>query len=375
MRKKGISVRPGGDHLLDILDQAPSRILNQARDYRRDDRLGRRLRVGTSLYTAELVGYQDRYHPAVRFDTNPIVASCTCSRGTLCAHAAALVLDLREGFDLYPELPWALRPLMANGFTAWLLDQSFPWERIPKVAPAWRLPPTDRAPDWLLAGDATAPLSRDGAAEIFADMHPAWLQNADVHRQVAIWRDQRLTRERERADLWVQLAWCQPALPLNPVWMAFADDLNARLALVRQLGAPPLFWESTPARRVSMLKALTLVDPATAIPCWEMYRSDDPHRLAQADSLYLAGDGAGACRVLEEHLPQDPEARIEARVRLITWLSPAEALPHRLALALETGNSPWATQVRGTVDPDAWDLFSRAFGERWQVSPEDEDSQ
>ncbi len=362
------------DRLVDILDKAPIRTLNQARDYRRDDRLVRRLRVGTQFYAAELVGYQDRYHPAVRFDGNSPSATCTCSRRMPCAHAVALLLDLAEVLHLFLELPWALRNVLETSPTAWLLDQPFPWERIPQEAPAWRLPPDGRAPHWLPTGDTRSPLSRDGATPIFAEMHPGWLENAAVERRLGSWIEQRLDQGRDEAYLWVQLAWFQPALPLTPVWMTFAGNGDARLAMLQQLMAPSPYWHATPFRRVSLLRALTVVDRLTATPFWDIFRSDDPNRLAQADSLYLSGDQAGACRVLEEHLPEDPEARRKVRARLIAWLSPAEALPHRLALALESGESSWAIAVQDTVNSDAWNLFSRAFRERWQVSPEGPDS-
>ncbi|NMP22449.1 hypothetical protein [Sulfobacillus harzensis] len=360
------SMPPEADALYRWVDRAPIAVVNQARDYLRDERLNRRVHMG-ALYTAELMGYQDRYHPAVDAGTGDIRIRCGCERRMPCAHAVALLLDLARPERLYPELSWRIRPHIGNMPTFWLLDQRFPWDRIPAEVPAWRYPPGEKGPDWLTDGDPSLPVERDPAAEIWADMHPAWLSSAAVQERVQRWRDRRIERGLKDPEEWAALAWFQPGLPLDPVWIHWGKLPHVARALATRLFSTESYWVSTPERRRIILRSLTLVS-AEAAPLWNLFRHDDPDFLAEAEAYYLAGDPQAACRLLEEHLPTSFEARQRARARLIAWLPPAEALPHRLAQALETGSREWLNGVAEHMPRGDWERFNRAFQERWPVS-------
>lgn len=352
------------------LAELPMRLRNQGRDYLREDRLVRRVRIGDRFYAAELRGYQDIYHPALERAGGAWRLHCSCDRRLPCAHLAALMDDVTHA--VYPEIPWRLGTQLEHPLSAWMTDQWFPWEQVPDQLSPWQRPPGDVS--WYTATRETlhvpAALQDDRLAAQLAEMHPDWIAHETIGPVVERWRTGRLERPLGAPGLWAALQWVQPRLPLEPVWIAWAANPQpARDALLQRLFDPDPAWAATGERRLALLRALTVVHRDSARPIWEVFRYDDPWRLQEADALFVADARLEAIDVLERHMPGTTEARRAARSRLIDWLPLPDSVPHRLAMALDTGATEWVEPVRPWIDTDAWNAFNRALRERSPSEP------
>lgn len=353
-------------YLQQHLDQMPSHIKRTARDYLAEDRLIRRVRHGRHSFAAELRGYQDRYHPASAVHEHALATSCTCERRQPCSHAAALLMDMERQAIVYPEAPWDVVQWSATD-RGWEWDSAFPWNLVPETTPAWRLPFRPEAWEDLvprLANNDYIPLSRDPRVRIWAEADLSWWERPDVQATFSGWvQGARL----ESADpvLCAALLWMQPALPMVPL-------VNAGLMARASMAGPLMGWlwsqrpvlAPSPERQQRALALLTMTDPDVAGFLWGQFPQIDPHHLALADALYLAGRPQRAVRTLEQHLPAESGARRAARGRLVEWLDLEAGIPHRTALALETGQLDFLVPVRHLIADREWKSLEDAVRTR-----------
>ncbi len=352
--------------LQQYIDQMSSHIKRTARDYLAEDRLIRRVSHGGQSFAAELRGYQDRYHPTAAVHHQGLATSCSCERRQPCSHAAALLMDMEQHRLTYPEVPWDVVRVWATD-RAWRWDAHFPWDLVPDSIPDWRLP--FRAEAWetvepRFAQEDYIPLSRDPRARIWAEADPSWWERTDFQTHFRTWvRGARL----DSADpaLCAALIWMQPELPVVPLITAglmgrpsMAGLLMGWLFQQRPVLAP------TPERVRRALESLTMTVPDAAEFLWGQFPEVDPHHLALADALYLAGRPQHAVRTLEQHLPTENQARRAARARLVEWLDLEAGIPHRTALALETGQWDFVLPVRHLIGDAEWQALEEAVRTR-----------
>ncbi|MCL5117126.1 MAG: hypothetical protein M1272_08270 [Firmicutes bacterium] len=358
-----------------LLDRLPDRLRQRARDYLTEDRLRRRMRIGMHLYAAELRGYEDVHHPSIRAVRGEWRYHCSCGRRQMpCPHVAALLVDLTTPKIRYPEAPWALAVEHHAAVADWLTEQPFPWQAVPEDIPPWRLPFSEsafrRTVPLLERSDPRAPLAQDGAAALWAEADDTWIQEPSVLERYYAWLEPRLERPLRDLAPWVTLQWMQPDLPMARVWMSAAATASTPLEpMLRRLFEGQALHEPTDGRIRSLLAAITVIAPHGASSLWDAFRAVDPHHLFEADALYLRGYQAEAVALLERELPEPPEPRRLARERLVRWLPPKESLPHRLALAWDTGSTTILDPVRSLISDSEWSDIIRALSERSPSEP------
>ncbi len=354
------------------VDQLPTNIRQLGRDYLAQERLARRWRLGDADYAAELRGYADRYHPHIHAHEAQLVATCTCEGKRMpCRHAAALLLDLEQNAEMYYEAPWALAQTAPPMLARWPFDQELNWDLIPDLPPFWREPFSDgalhRLQQRLQTSSIRSRLSRDPLAPLWAEMHASWLEQPAVRAQFDLWRGRHLTKSLpDDFEAWLMLHWMQPCLPLAPIMnvvSAGADNSACVDALLSFLWRPHLV-HPTGERLVTMLADLTILQPDLANVLWTRYTDLDPGSLRQADAWYQAGRADRAIALIDRHLPDDPKLRREARLRLIAWLAPEDAIPHRIALAWESCSLTPVEPVRHLIDAKAWDSLKSSIQAR-----------
>lgn len=367
-------MRPDIERLQRSVDSIPRRVRQSAEDYLTEDRLSRRIRHGKSTYSAELRGYHDQYRPVARNGDDALLLSCTCDRRQMpCAHAAALLLDLERSRHGYPEAPWELALAGGGTLLTWPFDPGLPWHTVAEQIPVWRMPfdlePWERIQKRLEWNGART-LTQDGAAKIWAELHPSWLSEDRVRAAFETWLENWLGRPSRDWREWVLLSWMQPDLPLAPVFLA--TDREKPVA-VREILAH-LFSQGhvvapTPGRQKAMLTNLTLVETTLGDALWASLGVSDADRIARADALYLSGAHEKAAQLLERELPESPEERRAARERLVRWQSLEDSLPHRLALAWERGSTEILEPVRHLLTPSQWSSLTAAVTERSTPEP------
>lgn len=378
-------MKPIGDHrtvtwldehsLHAWIDCISPKLRQHAQDYLTEDRLVRRIRRGWALYTAELRGYQDTYRPRATVQNDVWDVGCTCARRHMpCSHAVALMLDLSRFFSEYVEAPWNLVVQAQQVMADWPFDQNFPWQHVPTVTPFWRKPftPADLTKlTVLLSGASVSRLAQDPAIPLWAELHPTWINHPIVYRLWDEWLTRHLNPLPSDAVLWVTLHWMQPNLPLSPVFLALSPWPTAT-AIFQQLWNPAPLIVATPDRQRALLADLTLVLPDLGNSLWPLFRDIDPHALAQADAAYLAGHRQKAIQLLDQDLPSDPKARRDVRLRLINWLDPKASVPHRLALAWESGSITYVEPIRSFLTDRDWDLLIQALNEKRRAAPSED---
>ncbi|PSR22835.1 MAG: hypothetical protein C7B45_05015 [Sulfobacillus acidophilus] len=360
------------------LDTVPRPLRHHAQDYLTEDRLARRLRRGSTLYTAELRGYRDRYWPRATIEGGVWAVTCTCDRRPkLCAHAVALMLDLSRFSADYAEAPWKLVVQADRLIADWPFESPLTWHLIPVTTPFWRKP---QAEDFLptlvslLQTAANLHLAEDPSLPIWAELHPSWLNHAAIQHLWTDWLRQYQSPRAQDAPLWVRLHWMQPVLKLTSVFLAL-DTSAAASAIFRQLWSPQPLIVPTPKRQRALLADLTLVHPELAALVWPFFRGTDPFALAQADALYLAGRQHEAIQRLEQDLPDDAAARKQVRLRLIEWLDLNDSVPHRLALAWESGSLTYAEPIHHLLSDAQWTRLTDALRLRHACEPSADDSE
>ncbi len=349
------------------IDALPSHTKRTARDYLAEDRLTRRIRHGEQSFAGELRGYQDRYHPAAAVDKQGLSPTCTCDRRQPCGHVSALLIDIERHILSYPEVPWdVVRQWVLD--TVWQWDAAFAWQLVPDATPEWRMPYRPELGASVLAQVRSAdyvPLARDPRVGIWAEAHSSWWEVPEFLQGFSRWASgARLSSADPR--LCAALIWMQPALPM-------ARLIDAGLMHRIALAAPLLGWlfhprpvlASSSARQLRALESLTLAVPdGSENFLWDAFPDVDPDHLARADALYLAGHPQHAIRLLEQHLPTESLARRAARQRLVDWMNLDAGIPHRTALALETGQLDFVLPVRHLIGDSEWRSLEAAVRSR-----------
>lgn len=325
----------------------------------------RRLRIGTTDFSAEIRGYQDRYRARAVVQTSGITVFCSCESGrAACGHAAALLIDLDRNLNAYCEAPWDLARTTNTILSAWPFQQTVDWGLIPEGPPSWRRSYRETDSDWLaveLQRAQSGRLDRDPMTRIWAELDPTWLEHAAVQQLFAQWLERYLGAPVHDQALWALLHWMQPNLTLSPIISFLTNNAAAAQAFMEFLWRPHLI-RATPERLLTCLADLTVVDPTLAQAMWPQYARLDPGSLAEADAWYRAGNHPRAIRLLEQHLSDDPLLRHQARVRLAAWMSLEDSVPHRIALALESRSTEPVEPVRHLIDREAWQSLVTSLG-------------
>lgn len=356
---------PDVEKIIQLLDRAADYARRTGRDYLREDRLVRRFRIGGNIFAAELRGYRSTYHVVVRFRPGNDGLECSCDRiKQPCAHAAALLLDLQSKSDQYFELGWRAVVAAERARLAMPVVAEIDWNLIPDVAPWWRTVEPWQAVERLLplmdrATRRGQPLARNRLTEIWAELNPEAILLPQTQALFADWIKpyQTSARPEDGAD-WVALRWMQPALgwtvSLSPPEVAAAQIA----ALLHRLTDPAPLLQTTPARRAALMHDLTVLDARLGHQLWTVLRTPV---LDHADALFAAGQRDWAAAWLESELPEHPALRRQARARLVDWLADEASVPHRLALAWDTGNLEWLTPVRQYLNPQEWESIMTAL--------------
>ncbi|MCY0877615.1 MAG: hypothetical protein OWU84_01540 [Firmicutes bacterium] len=353
--------------LASLISQLPVSAQRQGEDYLLQERLTRRWRRPPRVLSAELRGYRDIYHPVLGGAREPMQWECDCGRrGSACAHVAALLLDADRHPHLYRETPWALFVRTREWLTAPPLTWPDPWPWIPEAVLPWHLPFDQAAlPTFLAAAHQGNPRATlDATWGLWADLHPSWLHHSKVRRAFDDWLSARLPYRERQPQRWVWLSWAQPHLPLAPALLALPESVKdpaVREALALLYG-PALWRDATDARQMALLKVVTWLDSPLALELWRRFPQKPPWILEAADAFYQAGRVDLAQARLLEAWPDTPEGRRAARERLIAWLPPEDSLPHRLALALDTGSLDLLQPVRHLLNAEDWSQLTRRLG-------------
>jgi len=360
------------------IDALAIKARHRAQDYLTEDRLSRRVRFGQHLFMAELRGYQDTYHPWVEIIGTTLSHGCDCSRPGYCSHTTALFMDLERLPIDYPEISWTLAQEYYGAVQKWVRREDFPWSQIPEMVPPWRYPAHDekwaKIKETLQLTSSHHPLAHDRHAMVFAEAHPTWLSYAPFLDTFSSWIANRRVESVGDIPKWVSLQWFQPQLPLNSVWIQMANNKLATQEWLQQLFTPNNLIYATAQRERVSLTALTLIDSRIARPLWSFFNHVDPTRVAEADALYLSGHVLDAIHLLETNLPDAPRSRLAVRQRLIAWLSLEDSIPHRLALAWETGSEDVLEPVKDLLSSRQRSEIMQALSEnRGSYAPLDRD--
>ncbi|MCY0886337.1 MAG: hypothetical protein OWV35_10760, partial [Firmicutes bacterium] len=345
-----------------------------------NDRLSHRLELPPDpVLLGRLEGYSGVHVPSCRPAADGSVqCRCDCGRPQPCAHSAALLLAHAEaaagrgtpfvdaGQLVLPDLP--LPP-----FWAWATGTAFPWEAIPREPPWYQRAP---GPDTRAAALAAA---RAAAA---AEAAPAFV--TALSRLDARWWEDRAWTDALAPLLLVAVPrWPGPERARLGVVLAMVGDLPPALAAV-----VPALADANPAWAPAVLEALAraltgdgearrAVGPlltwseaawgpagaARLASWWELVPDLDPWGLHRARLLQAAGRPDEARRLLEAVYAAHPQAAA-VRQALLPLLSPEEALPYRVAEALERGDPALLEALRPQLDPADWERLRRALKRR-----------
>jgi hypothetical protein len=285
------------------------------------------------------------------------------------------MLDLSRCSAEYPEAPWKLVVQADHQLENWPFEPAFVWPLIPVETPFWRKPPTDASLadlSKLLETPGHPHLGQDPSLPVWAELHPRWMNHEVIQRLWQKWLVPHHAPRAQDATLWVKLHWMQPALKLNAVFAAL-NPAAVAVAIFHMLWCPVPLVVPTSERQRVLVADLTLVQPDLAMFVWPFFRNTDPFSLAQADALYLAGRPQQAIECLDQDLPDDPRVREQVRLRLIEWLAPEDSVPHRIALAWESGSLSYAEPIRHLMSDAEWTQLMRALRVRRASEPSADD--
>ncbi len=358
------------------LNTIPVRLQRRAQDYLTQDRLHRRLRLGDHTLAAELIGYQDTYHMALTTGIQ-YELTCSCSLPSQpCVHAVALVLDVDRHFQDYTEASWKACLQAKDALSRWPFDEGLDWSLIDKARPWWRHAYQAERLEAIREGALRPParqgIAKDASLALWAELDPSWLSHPAVTDAFRIWLDTRSPVVPQDWPLWILLHWMQPLLPLNAIFLSAVHPSRAAQALLAQMHHPAPLIRPTAQRHIRLLEDITLLDPDLANPLWTLAEGLDPYHLVQADALFVANQRKKAIALLERHLPNDKNARRQARRRLVQWTSPEDSVPHQLAMAWESGLIEDLTSIQHLISPQTWDRVTRAIQTDPNASPKDD---
>ena len=346
------------------IERAPDFARRTARDYLREDRLVRRFRIGSAFYAAELRGYRSTYYVLVRLDQPEAAADCTCDRPKQpCPHSTALLLDLESKPGRYDELGWRAILGADAARDAAPLTASLDWSSIPETPPWWRTALADEAAarieEMLRSSHRARALDRDPLTEIFSELNPTVAASAAIQALYKKWaQEHRAGIRPEDGPTWVNLHWMQPSLVSGPLQLPPAAANSAVHTLLHRLSDPSPWLDTTPERLNALMHDLTVLSPDLGHQLWSYHNVSV---LSHADALFEAGHRQLAASWLESELPDDPDCRRQARIRLVDWLDVDATIPHRLALTWETGRLDWVEPVRDHLKPHEWDSIVNAL--------------
>lgn len=350
------------------------RIMEQARDYLYQERVGHRLRRGGEAIAARVRGYQDHYTPAAEETPEGLRLTCSCGRSRLCAHAVALLLAFkREAEAFLPADRIAVEPSPVEWWP-WMTGAAFPWDHVPERPTALMMPRTqdarwETAIPWREPSPARA---HRAMLEQLGLVHPTWWGYppfAEAFR-AALADPALIHLARLHLRAWIDLLFRAPEIDLRPLWHVAAGlPLVAEWSHIRRLVwlAAARSRDETVGLRIARL--LDLAEIAAESPTAEEEVAHMRGALAWADptgldyALYLDRQGrrAEAIEWLERRLPAEKAARAPYRALLVAWTDGPERIAHQVADLIEAPDPDKRRRLLEELDADGRARLARAL--------------